>query len=200
MESRRKLERELSRKKILLAVADIVSSRGTQFATISNIAELAGCSRSLVAFYFPKKSEIFPTLIQSILREGYGFFEEGLSDLDAKGTLSLTEIVMLNLRFFQKNPSYAKVMQLMYYQSSYSLEIKAIATRTAAGFIERVELACRAGGTGVHPRMVAEILHSFTIGAITRFFSLSHGHTEATYELLIREQLRVLLGPLENSS
>ncbi|MER5888110.1 helix-turn-helix domain-containing protein [Streptomyces sp. NPDC001941] len=59
--------RRRSREKLLQATADLVSERGYEATTLSDIADRAGSARGLVSYYFPGKRQLLQSAVHRLM-------------------------------------------------------------------------------------------------------------------------------------
>ena len=184
-----------SRRKILESAVYCLARIGVEKASISAIAEKSGKSRGLVAHYFPKKSELFPTVIRHIVDQ----FGEGLHkdpDVDSP----LFKSVRFNLKFFIQHRDYFSCMILFYYYSAVRPEYRILNTNIIRGTLTRLskEIAFEKLSRGVTitsetSDRLAEMIQRYLIGALQHHFGSNHGNSADQFSENVVHHVREIL-------
>jgi AcrR family transcriptional regulator len=189
---------ELTAKRILEAAAQSIATVGIEKASITDIARRAGVSRALVAHYFPKKSELFPKVIQHIAQAGYRLVEQPRADLSPAERVM--EVLRSNFEFWFAHPEYFKCFFLFYYFASIDARYRQMNSGVTERAIARFEgllkehVADRKSGfADAAIRRWAESLHRELIGSVQQYFIVDQPGTMAEYQARALENFRLRL-------
>ncbi len=186
---------------ILEATCECIAEIGIERTSITAIAERAGVSRALVAHYFPKKAEIFKHVITHIMKQGYSRIEQH-SDAAGLGPRELLcRMVDENLRFFLDHPAYFKCYFLFFYFASIDASYRKMNSLANKRAIARIDgylrAMCAEKGIAVTEERLAELgesIHRELIGAIQKFYNVTHSIPKSRFRETHLAQLDSRLG------
>jgi AcrR family transcriptional regulator len=87
----RKEDSPTTKLKILEAAKKLFAEKGFDGARVDDIAENAGVNKALIYYYFKSKRDILEELVNGLIEElvklSYGVIEDGVLDLESKGSI-----------------------------------------------------------------------------------------------------------------
>jgi AcrR family transcriptional regulator len=128
---------ERTKKRIIHAAIDIISTKGIERATTREIAKKAKVANGLVSHYFPEIDRIFDEVIQEIAQEAYKSIESPPES--STGHDKIIHMCRANLDFFSAHPRYLKCFLLFYYFCSIRANLREMNTT----LIQRAVQRCR---------------------------------------------------------
>jgi TetR/AcrR family transcriptional regulator len=98
---------EINRRLILDAALDVFSTYGFRGTTIDQIAERAGMSKPNLLYYFPRKQNIYVTLLEETLTEWLA----PLAEIDAEGDPieQLRKYITLKINMSETHPEASRL-------------------------------------------------------------------------------------------
>ncbi len=172
--------------KILEAAARCISKVGVEKTSVTNIAKEAELKRSLIAYHFPKKAEIFYKVIISITQS---IVEMRTSNtLNLKGKDKLQQVLLTYTDFFYQNSHYFNCYLHFFYMSSIDEKYRKLNDQITHNSLEVLKEAIReiydTEKIPYHEKMMndfAELLYQRLIGVIMRYFSTNHNFSTEQY-------------------
>jgi AcrR family transcriptional regulator len=167
-EGRRRYDPEASRQDILDAAERLFIQKGVDGASTAEIARAAGVSQSQIHYHFQTKENLWHTLVHQKFHDYYEV-QTALLDAGDRTAQTIADSIRLYFRFFQNNPSFARLMMWQQLRDNDPAEGFMQEGRTLIQYgVETIRQGQEAGilRSDVDPRAV---LMSF-LGAVEHYF------------------------------
>ena len=172
--------------KILEAAARCISKVGVEKTSVTNIAKEAELKRSLIAYHFPKKAEIFYKVIISITQSIVEM--RTTNTLDLKGREKLQQVLLTYTDFFYQNTHYFNCYLHFFYMSSIDEKYRKLNDQITNNSLDVlkdcIREICVKENIPANERAMsdfAELLYQRLIGVIMRYFSTNHNFSTEQY-------------------
>jgi|GEM_PF-6036836 len=177
--------------KILEAAARCVAKIGAEKTSVTAIAEEAGLKRSLIAYHFPKKEEIFFRIMVHIMYSFGLFYRQRRKDNELQAMqnqkaneLPLQDIQLLAgsyLDYFHYYPHYFHCTLHCFYLASINRRYKILNTKILSrimirlmGALKRLSVARQQQLSNRELEQIAQIIYSNLIGTVVSYFTLEN--------------------------
>ncbi|MFZ4715696.1 MAG: TetR/AcrR family transcriptional regulator [Bacteriovoracaceae bacterium] len=172
--------------KILEAAARCISKVGVEKTSVTNIAKEAELKRSLIAYHYPKKAEIFYKVIISITQS---IVEQRSANTEnLKGREKLQQILLSYTDFFYQNTHYFNCYLHFFYMSSIDEKYRKLNDQITNNSLDVLKEAIREifdmEKMPLNEKAMndfAELLYQRLIGVIMRYFSTNHNFSTEQY-------------------
>lgn len=170
--------------RILEAAGRCVAKIGADKASITAIAKEAEVKRSLIAYHFPKKDDIFYKVMTHIMgRFSADYLKNRRTDsLPAKE--ELLELVGIYMDYFEENPHYFHCYLHCFYMASVHKRFKKLNTVITQRIMVRLMTIIRKIGIeqGFDAdiddiRGFAKVVYSNMLATIMSYYTVEHGKT-----------------------
>lgn len=180
--------------KIVEAAARCISTLGVEKTSVTNIAKEAELKRSLIAYHFPKKAEIFYKVIMNITKSIEEVREQ--TTLGTQGREKLEKTLMSYADFFYENSHYFNCYLHFYYMASIDEKYRklndGITQNAYAIFKQAIGEMLTLEKISFDDKMVhnfTDLIYQQLLGVIMRFYTTNHNQSLEQY----REQYRHIL-------
>ncbi|RYZ84451.1 MAG: TetR/AcrR family transcriptional regulator [Proteobacteria bacterium] len=109
---------ELTQARVIEASLKVFGKKGFFESSISEIAESAGLSQAGVLKHFPSKVRVFEAVIHHVLTTNHEIVAS-LTQPNEMGLASLDTYLAGNIEWLRRQPHQARMILLLYYQSSF---------------------------------------------------------------------------------
>lgn len=164
---------------ILEAAARCILKIGIEKTSVTNIALEAGVKRSLIAYHFPKKAEIFQKVIIHIMREIDSTRENQVDG--THGRERLTILMKTYFEFFAKNPHYFSCFIHFHYLATIDEAYTKLSDHLSGTGIHQISKCLNellsAHQISVHHSFIddfSEMLYQNLLGSIIRRYTSTH--------------------------
>ena len=176
-------------RKILSAAARCIAQIGIEKTSITALAKEAGLKRSLIAYHFPKKAEIFYLVVKNVTHEASVFLDASLDHQSFKNSEDkLIKLLDLYMEFYIHNKDFFKCLLLLNYYSSLDekyLEFNdQIALRVKKRIHELLEKIVDEQKLSKNSSVLEEAtlrIYSLLLGSINLYYTIKHGKSEEEY-------------------
>lgn len=180
--------------KIVEAAARCISTLGVEKTSVTNIAKEAELKRSLIAYHFPKKAEIFYKVILNITQSIVE--ARAQSTMGTQGREKLEKTLMSYADFFFDNPHYFNCYLHFYYMASIDDKYRKLndtITKNAYDILkDSIGEILKLDGINYTDQMIgnfADLVYQQLLGVIMRYYTTNHNSTLEQY----REHYRYIL-------
>jgi AcrR family transcriptional regulator len=181
-------------KQILEAAARCIQKIGAEKTSVTNIALEAGLKRSLIAYHFPKKAEIFYRVIIHILEE-----LGQIRNRNTSGNFGRDRLVVLletYMDFFRENEHYFNCFLHFNYLASIEDKYKMLNNSVANTGTEQIKICLMEmlEDKDIPPRPnlindFSELLYHYLLGAIMRFYTTDQKANAQSYKEMYMKML-----------
>lgn len=188
--------------KILEAAARCISKVGVEKTSVTNIAKEADLKRSLIAYHFPQKSQIFYKVIQHISNEI--LLLRQVNTQNTVGREKLEKILKTFSDFFYENPHYFNCFLHFQYMSSIDDEYRRLNDQTMNNALSTMSAAILEILASENLQLnkdlaydFAETLYMRLSGTIMRYYTTNHGYTSSQYQnhftVILKEEINLFV-------
>lgn len=195
--------------KILEAAARCVAQIGAEKTSISAIAHEANLKRSLIAYHFPKKDDIFYKVMQHIM---YQFGRHHQPSRPDRPTIenNVEWLIEGYMDYFHAYPHYFHCYLHCFYLASVHHRYKLLNTAILRRIILRlmVYLRARLQTEGIEPKRqdledFGRILYSNLVGSIMTYYTaqtnLSYQEFKAGCLKILRQEIKIFINVMRTS-
>jgi AcrR family transcriptional regulator len=192
--------------KILEAAGRCVAQIGAEKTSISAIAKEASLKRSLIAYHFPKKDDIFYKVMEHIM---YQFGRYYLPSRATKPTIenSVEWLIEGYMDYFHAYPHYFHCYLHCFYLSSVHHRYKQLNTKILRRIILRIMVFLRAHirQEGIEPKGqdledFSRLLYSNLVGSIMTYYTAHTNTSYAQFKLsclkILRQEIKIFISVL----
>lgn len=193
---------QITAQKILEAAARCIAKVGIEKTSVTNIAKEAVLKRSLIAYHFPKKAEIFFKVISHIAEE----LMEKRTEMTTgtSGRLKLERILLsYSDYFYEKNHNFNCFLHFQYLASidGHYKKLNDQITKNALDVIKSaIDEVMSEEKIQASEKLVldfAEALYMRLIGVIMRYYTTNHQFSTDDYQkryiTILREEIRFFI-------
>lgn len=174
-------------KQILEAAARCIKKVGVEKTSVTNIALEAGLKRSLIAYHFPKKAEIFYRVIVHIFEEAS--LQRNEKTTGHYGRERLENLMRSYVDFFTDNEHYFNCFLHFHYLASIDEKYRSLNDTVANSVIEQIKISLtellEEVDIPVRKSLIldfSELIYHRLIGSIMRFYTTNHNQTVELYK------------------
>ncbi len=196
--------------KILEAAARCIAQIGAEKTSISAIAKEANLKRSLIAYHFPKKDDIFYKVMQHIMYQ-FGRYYIPSRPTRPTETNSVEWLFEAYIDYFQEYPHFFHCYLHCFYLSSVHYRYKTLNTKILRRILLRIMVYMRTHieHQGAHVRTqdledFSRLLYSNLVGSIMTYYT---SETKVTYQefkihglKILRQEIKIFIHVLKNNN
>jgi AcrR family transcriptional regulator len=177
------ITREQSEEKILNAALFCLANLGDKATTFRSIAERAGVSPALVGIYFKNRDELFPKVLDYVIREGrldtVRALEEAQNPIE-----KLKAYFRVSIEFFRATPDRAKIYLQLYHVASFDDHYRMLCRDVKEVAVKRVEVILEAGERAGHFQiknraLTARMIHTGVIGLLLSIITTEQAYPDS---------------------
>ncbi len=166
-------------RQILEAAARCIRKVGVEKTSVTNIANEAGLKRSLIAYHFPKKSEIFHKVILHIITEVVALRSNNTEGFHSRERLQ--KLMKTYFDFFYENAHYFNCFIHFHYLASIDESYRLINDKMVTNATEQIasclnELLVEKEIAAHHSFIedFSETIYQGLLGSVMRFYTTSN--------------------------
>ena len=125
MARRTKEDAEQTRKTILVAALDIISTKGLANTSLDQIAHQAGVTRGAIYWHFKNKTELFSVILDEWLKPTYELSHEWLEQADPSLNNLKTYMVKWLVQL-EKQPELTKLFDILFFKVELIGDVKTL--------------------------------------------------------------------------
>lgn len=193
---------QVTAQKILEAAARCIAKVGIEKTSVTNIAKEAVLKRSLIAYHFPKKAEIFFKVITHIAEEL--MVKRTEMTTGTSGRLKLERVLLsYSDYFYEKNHNFNCFLHFQYLASidGHYKKLNDQITNNALEVIKAaIEEVLAEEKVQFHEKLVldfSEALYMRLIGVIMRYYTTNHQYSTDDYQkryiTILREEIKFFI-------